>query len=351
MVVSTANAVPAILRREHSFERFIKGDGNALACSACQAVAEFPGEAYNPLFIYGKVGLGKTHLLHAIGNDVLRRWKDTRVIYVTSEKFAIDLVASIRDRKTEQFRNHYRKADVLLIDDIHFLREKEGTQEELFHTFNELHELGRQVVLSSDRLPEELSSMQDRLVSRFRWGMVADIQPPNYETRLAILKAKAQENRCDVPDELLSIIAKRVHSSVRALEGALIRVLAYADLQDRALDESLVEGVIPAELLAEDAITISMIKTKVADRYGVTVAEIDSESREKRIAEPRHIAVYLARELTHSSFPTLAASFGGRDHSTMMYAYRKVCEMQRAMPLIQGEIDGIKRELQVLRAV
>ena len=336
-----------LLNPEHTFERFIKGDGNNLACSACQTAAEYPGETYNPLFIYGMTGLGKTHLLQAIGNGILRKWPEQNVVYVTSERFAIDLVTSIRERRTDQFRRTYRGVDVLLIDDVQFLKEKEGTQEELFHTFNELHERGKQVVFSSDRPPEELSQMQERLVSRFRWGMVADISPPNYETRLAILKTKAQEHGFDVPDELLSVIAKRISSSVRALEGGLTRAIAFAELQGQSLSPGLIEEIIPQDAVGEETITIAMIKAKVADHCGVSVDDIEGNCREKHISRARHIAVYLSRVLTSSSFPAIGEAFGGRDHSTIMYAYRKVNQLVET-PILRGEIEGIKRELQAI---
>jgi len=347
MSVITQQMRHTSLNPEHTFERFIKGDGNNLACSACQTASEYPGKTYSPLFIYGKVGLGKTHLLQAIGNEILRRWPDRDVIYVTSERFAIDLVTSIRERRTDQFRKTYRGSDVLLIDDIQFLKEKEGTQEELFHTFNELHERGKQVVFSSDRPPEELSQMQERLVSRFRWGMVADISPPNYETRLAILKTKAHELGVTVPDELLSVIAKRISSSVRALEGGLTRAIAYADLQGQSLNPELIAQIIPQDAVSEESVTIAMIKAKVADHCGVTVDEIEGECREKHISRARHIAVYLSRTLTSSSFPAIGEAFGGRDHSTIMYAYRKVCNLVET-PILRGEIEGLKRELQTI---
>jgi chromosomal replication initiator protein len=347
MTVAQEKRGRTLLNPDHTFERFIKGDGNQLACSACQAVAEAPGASYNPLFIYGKVGLGKTHLLQAIGNAHYQRWPDSTVIYVTSERFAIDLVTSIRQRRNDQFRRTYRTADVLLIDDIQFLKNKEGTQEELFHTFNELHERGKQICFSSDRPPEEFSQMEERLVSRFRWGMVADMQPPNFETRLAILKTKAQENGFDVPDEMLELIAKRISSSVRALEGGLTRAIAYADLQGEALNPGLLEQIIPQDTVGDESLTISMIKARVADHCGVSVDDIEGECREKHIARARHIAIYLSRELTKSSFPKIGSAFGGRDHSTVMYACRKVGQLVET-PLLRGEIDGIKRELQAL---
>ena len=331
-------------RAEYSFARFVKGEGNILACSAAQAVADGPGQAYNPLFIHGAIGLGKTHLLHAIHNQIREAQPWENVVYVTSERFAIGLVNSIRNNKTEQFRQHFRQADVLLIDDVHFLKDKKGTQEELFHTFNELHENGKQVVFSSDRPPEELSSLQERLVSRFRWGLVADIQPPDYETRLAILRTKARENGFEIDDGLFELIARRITTSVRALEGALIRVTAYADLQGRTPSVDLIDSLIPADSLASPELDIDTIKHEVAERYGVTVDEIEGTKRAKRISQARHIAIYLARELTDSSFPTIGRAFGRRDHTTVMHAHRKVTDMMKA-PLFTHEIESLKTTL------
>lgn len=335
---------PSTPRSDYTFVRFVKGEGNVLACSAAQSVADAPGQAYNPLFIYGSVGLGKTHLLHAISNQIREAHPWENVIYVTSERFAIQLVNSIRNNKTEQFRQRFRRADVLLIDDVHFLKDKKGTQEELFHTFNELYEDGKQVVFSSDRPPEELSELQERLVSRFRWGLVADIQPPGYETRLAILRAKAQENGLDVEEWLLELIARRVRSSVRALEGALIRVTAYADLQGQPLAQATVDSLIPGEATDAPELDIETIKGQVADRYGVTIDEIESTKRAKRVSQARHIAIYLARELTNSSFPTIGHAFGRRDHTTVMHACRKVTDMLNT-PLFTSEIETLKKSL------
>lgn len=343
MAVARVESEPS-LKAEYTFERFIKGDGNLLACSACQAVAESPAQAYNPLFIYGKVGLGKTHLLHAIGNEVAKNQPWLRVIYITSERFAIEMVHAIRENRTDRFRRTFRRADILLIDDVHFLKDKEGTQEELFHTFNELYDNDKQIVLSSDRPPEELSQLQERLVSRFRWGLVADIQPPNFETRLAILRAKARESGLVLPDEIFELIASRITSNVRALEGALIRAAAYAELQNRPLTSQLIDEILPQEPPSEPQLDIEMIKAEVARRYEVTVEELEGSRRDRRISQARHIAIYLARELTNSSFPTIGRAFGHRDHTTVMHAYRKVNELLR-IPLFRSEIEELKESL------
>jgi chromosomal replication initiator protein len=331
------------LKPEYSFERFIRGEGNRLACAASLAVAENPGKVYNPLFLYGGVGLGKTHLLHAIGHLCHQRSAWRRVHYATSERFAIELVRAIQDHKTSLFRRTYRSVDLLLIDDVHFLKDKEATQEELFHTFNELYDHGKQIVLSSDRPPEELQELQERLISRFRWGLVADIQIPNYETRLAILKTKAQEHRLEIPDSILAMIARRVTSSVRALEGALIRAVAYASLQDRPLTEELIAEFWSPEP-AGPKLDIASIKEEIVRQYEITLAQLEGESRERRVAQARQIAIYLARELTDSSYPAIGKAFGGRDHSTVMHAYRKVKELIKS-PLFRNEVEELKERL------
>jgi chromosomal replication initiator protein len=337
------------LKPAYTFDRFIKGSGNDLACSACQAVADTPGKSYNPLFIYGRVGLGKTHLLHAIGNEVLKSQIAQRVIYITSERFAIELVHAIRSRHMDRFRHTFRQADILLIDDVHFLQGKEGIEDELFHTFNDLHGSGKQIVLSSDRPPHELAQMQERLVSRFRWGMVADIHPPNYETRLAILKAKAKERGLEFDLDILSLIAQRITSSVRALEGALTRAAAYAELQGKPLTCDKLVKILTPETLSTGLSDIEMIKAEVARYYGIKVTQLDGKRREKRIAQARHIAMYLARELTTSSFPTIGQAFGQRDHATVMHACRKVRKLMET-PLLRHDIENLRNRLQEIQS-
>jgi chromosomal replication initiator protein len=331
------------LRRDYIFARFVRGEGNHLACAAAQAVAEAPGRVYNPLFIYGGVGLGKTHLLQAIGNYVLENHPDLRLLYITSERFAIELVEAIRADKTGLFRRRYREVDLLLIDDVQFLNNKEGTQEELFHTFNELYNRDRQIVLSSDRPPEELHQLQERLVSRFRWGLVADIQPPDLGTRLAILQHKAQENGLVIDEAILELIAQRISSNVRSLEGALIRAVAYAELNRIDLTPELVDRLLAPEPYRGE-LDIAAIKAEIASQYRVSVADLEGENREKRVSQARQIAIYLARELTGSSFPKIGKEFGGRDHSTVIHAYRKVKELEE-IPLFQSELEELKSSL------
>lgn len=332
------------LNSEYTFETFVRGKNSDMAFAAAKAVAENPARAYNPLFIYGKVGLGKTHLLQAIGNHVLQVHKNLTVAYTTSERFTIELVQAIGSNTTDQFRARYRTVDVLLIDDVHFLRNKEATQEELFHTFNELYGNSKQIVLSSDRAPEELQGLQDRLVSRFRWGLVVDIQPPDLETRMAILRDKARRRGVSVPDTVLELIASRITTNVRELEGALIRVIAYLELGQGPITPGVLESILPKEERTPK-LTIQAIKEEVARYFRVDLAELDGPSRRKEVAFARQIAIYLARELTDTSFPALGRAFGGRDHTTAMHAYQKVQELLRDAPLLRAEIDELRSRL------
>jgi len=335
------------LNPDYTFETFVSGKNSQFAFAAAQLVAQSPARAYNPLFIYGRVGLGKTHLLHAIGNYVLANTDNLTVVYTTSERFAIELINAIGDNTTEQFRSKYRNVDVLLIDDVHFLKNKEGTQEELFHTFNELYGNSKQIVLSSDRPPEELHGLQDRLVSRFRWGLVADIQPPDLETRIAILQEKARRRGVEVDDKILEMIATRITSNVRDLEGALIRVIAYMNLYGGEITPEILDELLPtvSKNGVRKPLTVEAIKEEVARRYGLTVEELEGPSRRKDIAHARQVAIYIARELTSSSFPALGSAFGGRDHSTIMHAYQKVQELLRDTPLLRNEIEAFMEEI------
>lgn len=329
------------LNPEYTFDTFVQGKNSQLAYAAARAVAESPAQAYNPLFIYGSVGLGKTHLLHAIGSHILTATSATTIVYTTSERFAIELIQSIAANTTEQFRAKYRTVGVLLIDDVHFLKNKEGTQEELFHTFNELYGNGKQIVLSSDRSPDDLQGLQDRLVSRFRWGLVADIQAPDFETRSAILREKARRRGLEVPDEVVELIASRITTNVRDLEGALIRALAHAELCQGPVTTAMLDEILPKEDFSRK-LTVEAIKTEVAAAYRIPVSDIESPSRKKELVHARQIAIYLARELTESSFPALGRSFGGRDHTTIMHSYQKMQELLRQMPLLRSEIDGLR---------
>ncbi len=310
----------------YTFDSFVIGSGNRFAHAASLAVAEAPAKAYNPLFIYGGVGLGKTHLLQAIGHHVLTHKPMARVMYVSSERFTNDLINSIRDDKTVEFRNKYRTADVLLIDDIQFLAGKERTQEEFFHTFNALHESSRQLIISSDRPPRDIPTLEDRLRSRFEWGLIADIQPPDYETRIAILRKKAELDAIDLPDEVVQYIAQRISSNIRELEGALSRLRAHAQMSRAPLSVELAAEVL-REILPQTRvrpITIPAIQRAVADFFGIRVEEMKAKRRTKGVAFPRQVAMYLSRELTDASLPRIGEEFGGRDHTTVMHACDRV---------------------------
>ncbi len=315
-----------VITGRYTFETFVIGSGNRFAHAASLAVAEAPAKAYNPLFIYGGVGLGKTHLLQAIGHYVLTHKQMAKVMYVSSEKFTNDLINSIRDDKTVEFRNKYRTADVLLIDDIQFLAGKERTQEEFFHTFNALHESSRQLIISSDRPPREIPTLEDRLRSRFEWGLLADIQPPDYETRIAILRKKAELDAIELPDEIAQYIAQRISSNIRELEGALSRLRAHAQMSGAPLSVDLAADVL-REILPQTRvrpITIPSIQRAVAEFFGIRVEEMKSKRRTKGVAFPRQVAMYLSRELTDASLPRIGEEFGGRDHTTVMHACDRV---------------------------
>ncbi|MGB2983499.1 MAG: chromosomal replication initiator protein DnaA [Candidatus Bipolaricaulia bacterium] len=336
------------LNVDYTFDSYVRGKNNHLAHAASEAVAhaviESEEKTYNPLFIYGNVGLGKTHLLQAIGNQVLGTARDRTVVYTTSERFAIELINGIRNNSTGAFREKYRKIDLLLIDDVHFLQGKEATQEELFHTFNELYGAMKQIVLSSDRPPEDLSGLQERLVSRFRWGLVADIQAPDLETRIAILREKAIARGLSVDDDVLELIARRISSNVRALEGALVKALACAKLQGERLTPQRLEAMLPKEG-QRPRLTIDHIKEEVATHYNLKGRDLESSSRKKEISQARHVAIFLARKMTDHSFPAIGREFGNRDHTTIMHSYSKVRTQLEETPLLQAEIGELQESL------
>ncbi|WP_227763568.1 chromosomal replication initiator protein DnaA [Zhaonella formicivorans] len=331
------------LNSKYTFDTFVIGNSNRFAHAASLAVAETPAKTYNPLFIYGGVGLGKTHLMHAIGHYVIEHNKKARVLYVSSEKFTNELINSIQDGKTVEFRNKYRNIDVLLIDDIQFLAKKERTQEEFFHTFNALHEANKQIVISSDRPPKEIPTLEDRLRSRFEWGLITDIQPPDLETRIAILRKKASLEGLEMPDEAMMTIANKIQSNIRELEGALIRVAAYASISKRTITAEIVEealkDLVPTAKPPE--ITISRIQEKVAKHFNLRVEEFKAKKRTRSVAFPRQIAMYLARELTDLSLPRIGEEFGGRDHTTVLHAWDKISSDLRADGNLQQIIDQI----------
>ena len=334
------------LNSKYTFDTFVIGKGNQMAHAAALVVSEEPGTIYNPLFFYGGVGLGKTHLMHAIGHQYLSINPDKNVKYVTSETFANDFISSIQNRTQEEFREKYRTVDLLLVDDIQFFADKEGTQEEFFHTFNALYDDRKQIVLTSDRLPNEIPKLQERLISRFAWGLSVDITPPDLETRIAILRKKADAERLEIPDDSLSYIAGQIDSNIRELEGALVRVQAFATMQNREITTSLAADALKSMIKgSEKEITISQILEDVANYYQITVKDLKGKRRVKTIVIPRQIAMYLARELTDSSFPKIGSEFGGKDHTTVLHAHEKIAKLLKEDAEIKAEIEEIKDRL------
>ncbi|HQA47508.1 MAG TPA: chromosomal replication initiator protein DnaA [Bacillota bacterium] len=336
-----------ILNPKYTFDTFVIGNSNRFAHAASLAVSEAPAKAYNPLFIYGGVGLGKTHLMHAIGHYILRNNPRTRVVYTTSEKFTNDLINSIRDDKNVEFRNRYRTTDVLLVDDIQFIADKERTQEEFFHTFNSLYEASKQIIISSDRPPKEIPTLEDRLRSRFEWGLICDIQPPDFETRIAILKKKAKLENIETPDEVLIFIAKKIESNIRELEGALIRVAAYSSLTNREINMELTQEALKDFFSNSKPrmITVDLIKRVISEYYSIRIEDFKSKKRTRAIAFPRQVAMYLTRELTDLSLPKIGEEFGGRDHTTVLHAYDKISAEIKTDESLKLAIDEIQKRL------
>jgi chromosomal replication initiator protein len=318
-----------------------------MAHAAALVVSEEPGTMYNPLFFYGGVGLGKTHLMHAIGHQMLALRPDAKVKYVTSEAFANDFINSIQTRQQEQFRQEYRSVDLLLVDDIQFFADKEGTQEEFFHTFNALYDDKKQIVLTSDRLPNEIPKLQERLVSRFKWGLSVDITPPDLETRIAILRNKADAEQLQIPDETLSYIAGQIDSNIRELEGALVRVQAYATMKHLTISTSLAADALKNLKLAgkNNELSIADIQNEVAKYYEVSVADLKGKKRVKTIVMPRQIAMYLAREMTDNSLPKIGKSFGGKDHTTVIHAHEKIAQALEQNERLQNDVRELKNNL------
>ncbi len=313
------------LNPKYTFDTFVVGNNNRFAHAAALAVADSPATSYNPLFIYGGVGLGKTHLMHAIGNEIIRRNRNTNILYVTSEKFTNQLINAIKDNKNDQFRNRYRNIDVLLIDDIQFIAGKERIQEEFFHTFNTLHESGKQIILSSDRPPKDIQLLEDRLKSRFEWGLIADISNPDYETRLAILRKKAQLDNIIIDDEILANIANRIDSNIRELEGTLNKLIAKSSLTNSPITMEMAERAINDIVSQKDKVISSdFIQDTVAKYFNITVKDLRSSKRSNDIAFPRQIAMYLCRNVAQMSLPQIGKDFGKRDHTTVMHACNKI---------------------------
>lgn len=336
-----------MLNPKYVFDTFVIGAGNRFAHAASLAVAEAPANAYNPLFIYGGVGLGKTHLMHAIGHYVQENNPDANVLYLTSEKFTNEFINSIMDNKAVNFRNKYRNVDVLLIDDIQFLAGKEQTQEEFFHTFNTLHEESKQIIISSDRPPKEIPTLEDRLRSRFEWGLITDITPPDLETRIAILNKKAKAEGLDIANEVMLYIANQIDTNIRELEGALIRVVAYSSLVNQDIDAALaadaLKDIIPSN--KPKVITVHAIQEAVGEKYNVKLEDFVAKKRTKSIAFPRQIAMYLSRQLTDLSLPKIGEEFGGRDHTTVIHAHDKITKILENDTLLDKEIEELKEQL------
>jgi chromosomal replication initiator protein len=347
-------AIPAALRpggtrlnSKYTFETFVIGSSNRFAHAAAVAVAEAPAKAYNPLFVYGDSGLGKTHLLHAIGHYAQTLYSGLKVRYVSSEEFTNDFINMIRDGKQDGFRRRYRDVDVLLVDDIQFLENKEGTQEEFFHTFNTLHNASKQIVISSDRAPKRLVTLEDRLRSRFEWGLLTDVQPPELETRIAILRRKAIQDTLNVPPEVLEYIASRISTNIRELEGALIRVTAFASLNRQSVDLQLAEIVLK-DLIPEaqgPQITAATIMGQTASYFGLSIEDLCGTSRSRVLVTARHIAMYLCRELTDLSLPKIGQQFGGRDHTTVINADRKIRSLMAERRSIYTQVTELTNRI------
>jgi len=336
-----------MLNSKYTFDTFVIGSGNRFAHAASLAVAEAPANAYNPLFIYGGVGMGKTHLMHAIGHYVLEHNPTAKVVYLSSEKFTNEFINSIRDNKAEDFRNKYRSVDVLLIDDIQFLAGKESTQEEFFHTFNTLHEESKQIIIASDRPPKEIPTLEDRLRSRFEWGLITDITPPDLETRIAILRKKAKADGLDISNEVMLYIANQIDSNIRELEGALIRVVAYSSLINKDINADLaaeaLKSIIPSS--KPKVVTILDIQKAVGAEYNVKLDDFKAKKRTKSIAFPRQIAMFLSREMTDFSLPKIGEEFGGRDHTTVIHAHEKISKLLEIDQELQNKLEEIRSSL------
>lgn len=335
------------LNARFTFDNFVIGPSNRFACAASFAVAESPAKAYNPLFIYGHVGLGKTHLIQAISQKILEINPQLKICYKSSEQFTNELIDAIRHRSTPAFRKKYREIDVLLIDDIQFIAGKDSTQEEFFHTFNNLHNNRKQLIITSDRPPKEIARLEERLSSRFAWGLIADIQPPDYETRVAILRKKVENEPISVPDEVIHYIADKIKTNIRELEGALIRVTAYSLLEEKTITLDMARNILK-DMVKETAkiISIEMVQKTVAERLNVSLVELKSNKRNKNIVLPRQIAMYLARKLTSLSLPEIGGAFGGKDHTTVLHSCKKIEKELESSSTIKQSINELLFDLQ-----
>jgi chromosomal replication initiator protein len=342
----------AILNPRNTFDNFVVGSGNQLAHAASIAVANAPGRAYNPLFVYGETGLGKTHLMHAVAHQMLSNNPKAHIAYVSTEKFTNEFIHAIREKKLAKFRKYYRNVDALLVDDIHFLSGKEGTQEEFFHTFNDLFESGRQIFLASDRPANEIERLENRLVSRFQWGLVTDIQAPDFETRVAILRKKAATMRLEMDDEVMEFLAERVSRNVRRMEGALTRIASYNSLINKSLDLDAVERLL-SDLFQEEAaakVTVNQIQNKVSDYYKIRFSELVGRRRTSAIVFPRQVAMYISRTLTSDPLKSIGEAFGGRDHGTVIHACKQVENMMEQDATVKRAVDYLIKQLASNRA-
>jgi len=335
------------LNPKNVFDTFVVGNSNRFAHAAALAVAEVPAKAYNPLFIYGGVGLGKTHLMHAIGHQILSRFGSMKVVYVSSETFTNDLINAIKDDKTPEFRAKYRTADVLLIDDIQFLKNKEMTQEEFFHTFNTLHQANKQVVISSDRPPKDIPTLEDRLRSRFEWGLITDIQPPDLETRIAILRKKAQLDNLELPDDVNLYMATQIQANIRELEGALTRVVAFSNFHGLPITVELTTQCLKDILspIKPKIIDIPLIMDTVSNYFGLRIEDMKSKKRTRELSYPRHIAMFLCRELTDQSLPKVGEAFGGRDHTTVIHGCEKIASESRTDQTLKSILSELTNRI------
>ena len=337
---------PSNLVEGYTFDRFVEGKSNQLALAAAQQVAEHPGHSYNPLFLYGGVGLGKTHLMHAVGNAMRRRNPDAKIVYLHSERFVADMVKALQLNAINDFKRFYRSVDALLIDDIQFFANKDRSQEEFFHTFNALLEGGQQMILTCDRYPKEIEGVEERLKSRFGWGLTVAVEPPDLETRVAILMKKAEQSHITLAPDAAFFIAQRIRSNVRELEGALKRVIASANFTGRPFDIDLIKDSLKDLLALQDKqVSLDNIKRKVAEYYKIKVADLMSKRRNRSVARPRQVAMAMAKELTHHSLPEIGDAFGGRDHTTVLHACRKIKELRDVSPDISEDYQNLLRAL------
>ncbi len=343
---SVDTAPPKRFNPHYTFETFIVGNNNRLAFAAAQVVAERPGEAYNPLFIYGGVGLGKTHLMQAVANEILKRDPNKKIAYVSCETFTTEFIQALQNKKIESFKNKYRNVDVFLVDDIQFLANKEGTQEEFFHTFNILHQANRQIVLTSDRVPKEIPNLEERLTSRFGWGMIADIQSPNFETRMAIIQEKLRERGVAIDPEVIEYVASSVTSNVRELEGSLTKLITAAEIEKSPITLPFAQNMLrDLTTRGKGTVTVKKITKTVCDHFQIELTDLLGNKRVKELVYPRQLAMYLMRERLRHSYPQIGETFGGKDHTTVMHAVNKISALKKNDPAVEKDLQLLNQEL------